>query len=127
MSDERRKVKETVRDSGGDGDDPWPDEPSEFDPSSLGPDPTTTFGSEGEEYEVDDETSRAFWAAVVLANVGLFGVTVGPMLWYFEGATYVGGGLFAVGAVALARTYAIQRRYSRASRDSETAADGEEP
>jgi hypothetical protein len=127
VSDKKRRVKSTLHKSGEDADDPWPDEPAEFDPHSLGPG-SPGRGSDGltgsdEEYDVDDETFRSFYGAVVLANVGLFGVTVGPMLWFFRGETLIGGGLFLVGVVALARTYRIQKQYQTRRRAEETAED----
>ena len=120
MSDKKRTVKSTLHKSGEDGDDPWPDEPKEFDPHSLGPgspgsgDGDLTGGDE--EHDVDDDTFRSFYGAVVLANVGLFGVTVGPMLWFFRGQTLIGGAMFLVGVGALVRTYRIQKQYQQRRR-----------
>lgn len=131
MSDKKRKVKSTLRSSGEDGENAWPDEPSEFDPHSLGPSSSPAgLGGGDEEYDVDDETFRSFYGAVVLANIGLFGVTVGPMLWFFRGETLLGGGLFLVGVAAIVRTYRIQQRYTahrRGDPDDDTAdgADGD--
>lgn len=127
MSDKKRTVKSTLRKSGEDGENPWPDEPAEFDPHSLGPSSSSGSLGSGEDYDVDDETFRSFYGAVVLANVGLFGVTVGPMLWFFRGETLLGGGLFLVGVVAIVRTYRIQQRYKARRRgDRETDdADGD--
>lgn len=127
MSDKKRAVKSTLRKSGEGADDPWPDEPAEFDPHSLGPG-SSGSGNGGltggdEEYDVDDETFRSFYGAVVLANVGLFGVTVGPMLWFFRGEALIGGGLFLVGAVALVRTYRIQQQYQQRRRAETTDED----
>ncbi|MEF8840529.1 MAG: hypothetical protein V5A62_02730 [Haloarculaceae archaeon] len=89
----------------------WPDEPEEFDPHSLGPetpsapeppDPTA------EDVEIPAELAKAFWAAVVFANVGLFAVSLGPMLVYFEGTTDVGLAVFLIGVLSLVFAY---RRY----------------
>ncbi|WP_255196836.1 DUF7322 domain-containing protein [Halorarius litoreus] len=121
MSDKRRKVKSRLKQSGEDGANPWPDEPAEFDPHSLGP--ATGLSTGDEDYDVDDETFRSFYAAVVLANIGLFGVTVGPMLWFFRGETLIGGGLFVVGAVAIARTYRIQQRYKQRRKNESDPSD----
>jgi len=87
----------------------WPDEPREFDPDSLGPDapappPVTDYANK----DVPTDVANAFWAAVLFANVGLIGVTLGPMLWYFRGWTDVGGGLTLTGVLAILMTY---RRY----------------
>lgn len=115
MSDKRRAVKQRLRDAGESGD--WPDEPEEFDPTSLGPDPVSP--SSGDPETATGAAADAFWSAVVLANVGLFAVCIGPMLAYFQGRVALGGAVFAVGAVALVRTYLI---YDRATGDDE--ADG---
>ncbi|MFK5603197.1 DUF7322 domain-containing protein [Haloferax volcanii] len=63
--------------------------------------------------DVNPEAARLFWASVVLANVGLAGLTVGPMLVYFRGDTLLGGGLFLFGAVVLVRVYSIYREFKR--------------
>lgn len=118
MSDERRSVERRLQDAGNDETDPWPDEPDEFDPGSLGPGaPETPTLSKNT--ETDDETVQAFWGAVILANVGLFAVSIGPMLAYFEGRTTLGAALFVVGAVALGRTYYIYRTQSTSETDEE--------
>jgi F0F1-type ATP synthase assembly protein I len=89
----------------------WPDEPEEFDPHSLGPeipsapeppDPTS------DDVEVSPDLAKAFWAAVVFANVGLLGVSLGPMLVYFEGMTDLGLAVFLIGVLSLVFAY---RRY----------------
>ncbi|WP_042663524.1 hypothetical protein [Haloferax sp. ATB1] len=75
--------------------------------------------------DVNPEVARLFWASVVLANVGLAGVTVGPMLVYFRGDTLLGGGLFLFGAVVLVRVYSIYREFKRGEwQDDEDDADG---
>ncbi|WP_135661503.1 DUF7322 domain-containing protein [Halorhabdus rudnickae] len=52
------------------------------------------------EGEIDSETVDLFWQLVLVFNVALFGVTVGPMVLYFLGDVRIGGGLLAVGIVA---------------------------
>lgn len=89
--------------------DAWPDEPKEFDPNSLGPDvPKAPAAPNLAERDVPKDVSNAFWAAVLFANAALLGLSLGPMLWYFEGMAQVGGGIFLIGLVALGMTY---RRY----------------
>lgn len=119
MSDERRSVERRLQDAGNDEADPWPDEPDEFDPGSLGPG-TPQPPTFSENTETDDETVQAFWGAVILANAGLFAVSIGPMLAYFEGRTTLGAALFVVGIVALGRTYYIYRTQSSGEADDET-------
>lgn len=62
--------------------------------------------------DVDPEQTRLFWGAVVLANVGIAGVSLGAMLVYFRGQTLVGLGAILLGVGALSRVYAIYREYS---------------
>jgi hypothetical protein len=45
---------------------------------------------------------RAFWTLVVIAHIGVFGVTVGPMFVYFRGNWRLGGALVLLGVFALA-------------------------
>lgn len=131
MTDENRGVEKSLYEAGEDPDDPWPHEPDEFDPHSLGPggDPAATGwedvrpGDDGP--EVDRETFRAFWGAVVVVNVGVFLVSVGPMLVYFRGQTVLGGGMVLAGLGAFVHAYVIYRRYrSRGDADASGSADG---
>ncbi|WP_331236364.1 DUF7322 domain-containing protein [Natronorarus salvus] len=45
---------------------------------------------------------RAFWTLVLIAHIGVFGVSVGPMLVYFRGDWRLGGALALLGVFALA-------------------------
>jgi len=45
---------------------------------------------------------RAFWTLVIIAHIGVFGVTVGPMFVYFRGNWRLGGALVLLGVFALA-------------------------
>lgn len=127
MSDKRRAVKQRLQSAGEDGADPWPDEPGEFDPNSLGPDTPESLSPGRDAEEVDEETFQAFWSAVLLANVGLFAASVGPMLAVFQGRYLLGGALFLVGAVALARTYRVYRSFgSGGEAEDEDATGGAE-
>lgn len=104
--------------------DSWPDEPEEFDPHSLGPgvpevpeapDPTS------DDVELSGDLVKAFWAAVVFANVGLLGVSLGPMLVFFEGRTDAGVAAFLVGTLSLVFAYRRYRGY--VDRDETREAD----
>lgn len=109
-SDESSAVERALR-RAGELDEDNPAEPDEFDPDSLGPDPPDPTAADGT-FEADEETVRVFWTAVVLANLGLFAVSLGPMLVYFRGQVTLGGALVAVGLVALGRTYYTYREYT---------------
>ncbi|MFC6943198.1 hypothetical protein ACFQE8_25120 [Salinirubellus sp. GCM10025818] len=109
--------------------DPWPDEPAEFDPQSLGPGvpevpeaPEAPDPASGDA-ELSGDLVKAFWAAVLFTNVGLLGVSLGPMLVLFEGRTDAGVAAFLVGALALAFAY---RRY-RGYVDRDDGDDGDGP
>jgi hypothetical protein len=110
----------------------WPDEPAEFDPNSLGPDiPTAPSVSTFSERDVPSDVASAFWAAVLFANLGLIGVSLGPMLWYFEGMARIGGGLSLIGLIALAMTYRrywlFMNRDRPGQRSDKPDSDGEQP
>ena len=108
--------------------DAWPDEPKEFDPNSLGPGiPEAPSASNLAERDVPSDVANAFWAAVIFANAALLGLSLGPMLWYFEGMARLGGGIFLIGLVALGMTY--RRYYSFMNRerpDEESTESGED-
>lgn len=99
--------------------DAWPDEPAEFDPQSLGPDIPEVAQSNGSgDATADSETLQMFYAAVLFANVGLLGISLGPMLWYFRGLTETGAGLTLVGFVALGMTYRQYRLFRTGPADT---------
>ena len=104
--------------------DPWPDEPEEFDPHSLGPGipeaPSLSDPASGD-VELSADLVKAFWAAVLFTNVGLLGVALGPMLVFFEGRTDVGGAAFLIGVLALVFAYRRYRGY--VDRDGTREAD----
>jgi hypothetical protein len=94
-------------------DDPWPDEPEEFDPDSLAPSVDVPEAPDVSETEVDDELFRAFWGSVVMLNVALMGVSLGAMFLYFRGNLRLGGGAMVVGVVAAVFTYRYYAGYRR--------------
>lgn len=80
-------------------------EPEESEPD-LGPDvPDVAQPIDGMLGPEDAPTDllSAFWTLVVLFNVGVLAASVGALFLIFEGRTYLGGGLLAVGLLALAR------------------------
>ena len=86
----------------------WPDEPDEFDPDSLGPDPPdstrTIRESLGATENVPDELLRAFWASVLLLNVAIAALSIGAMFIYFRGDYETGFPAVLIGTVAGAAT-----------------------
>lgn len=84
----------------------WPDEPDP--PSeSLGPGVPTV--PDYSNRDVPQELRREFWTAVVLANIALGGISIGLMLIGFQRRWLFGGGLIAVGLVALVRCLHVYR------------------
>ncbi|MFB6223210.1 MAG: hypothetical protein ABEH86_06005 [Haloarcula sp.] len=70
-------------------------EPSEFDPESLGPDvPSPTDG----QYQGD--ATGLFVKLVIVFNVALLALSLGPMLAYFEGQVDLGIRIFLIGVIA---------------------------
>lgn len=106
--------------------DPWPDEPDEFDPERNLPgnlEIPETPQPEVPEENLSGEVPRVFWASVILVNVALLTLSLGPMLIVFRGQWILGLSLVAVGVVALARTYQLYRKFE-ATRDGEDESQG---
>ncbi|CCQ32693.1 hypothetical protein HLRTI_000019 [Halorhabdus tiamatea SARL4B] len=68
------------------------------------------------EGNLDSDAVKLFVRLVVVFNVALFGVAVGPMFLYFEGDVWTGGALLVVGV--LAGSYGLLR-YWQFARDRE--------
>lgn len=106
---------------------PWPDEPDESDAERRWGNPERDLPRVPEvstgETDVDPDVFKAFWTSVIFANVALFGVSLGAMLWFFRGQALLGGILLFAGVLAGLRTYASYRAFE--NRDSEEAGDGD--
>ncbi|WP_254537695.1 DUF7322 domain-containing protein [Halomarina litorea] len=109
-----------------DSDDYWPDEPKEFDPDSIGPkvDIPEAPSFDG---DADDDVVQSFWAAVLLANFGLFAASLGLMLVVFQGRYELGGFVFALGALGLLFTYRRYRAFQGQSGDEEGQSESDGP
>jgi hypothetical protein len=102
-------------------DEPWPDEPDEPNPEDRWGNPERDLVRVPKAPEVPKQSggggdvpaavAQNFWAAVVFANVGLFGVSLGAMLIGFRGDWLWGGAAVLVGALALLRTYLQYRSF----------------
>lgn len=116
--------------SGGGDDDPFhssdhpnePDLPGEDNPGERlieKYDPTIDDGSSVEsssdpdltDVDVDDETARLFWYLVVVFNVAVMGLAIGPMLIIFLDEWFLGGQITAAGAILAAYGYYRYRRH----------------
>jgi hypothetical protein len=104
-----------------------PYEPEEFDPSSLGPDvPEAPSPPDG---AADTEVAALFWKLVVVFNIALLALSVGPMLAYFEGQVEFGLRVFLVGVIAFAYgtfRYVQFRRERDESGDADETGDDDE-
>lgn len=99
----------------GDDAEPWPDEPetgwpnepdqevveepAEFDPESLGPDVPSPPGRGSAD---NPAAVQLFWKLVLVFNVALLALAVGPMFAVFQGQWELGLQIFLVGALAFA-------------------------
>lgn len=66
---------------------------------------------------LDSAAVGLFWRLVLVFNVALFGVTVGPMILYFRRELLMGGGLLAVGVLAGVYGVVRYRRFERERND----------
>jgi hypothetical protein len=98
----------------------WLDDPGEDDHEERWGSPETDLPSVPEveiptpsktAADAGPELKRAFWGAVVLANVGVAGITIGPMLVFFRGNWTLGLALVGLGVLALVRTYTVYRSF----------------
>jgi hypothetical protein len=114
--------------------DPWPDEPEgpdpEADPESRWGDPERDLPRvptpDTDETDVDPDILETFWRSVLLANVAVLGVTLGPMLVYFRGQWLLGLAAVAVGAITGLRVYQHYRAFeARHDGESEAGDDDE--
>ncbi|MDS0277383.1 hypothetical protein NDI85_06230 [Halomicroarcula sp. S1AR25-4] len=100
-----------------------PFEPDEFDPESLGPDvpkaPSPPDGS------ANSEVAGLFWKLVLVFNVALLGLSVGPMLVYFEGRVDLGIRVFLVGLLAFAYGTARYVKFERERTADDEAGEDE--
>jgi hypothetical protein len=132
--------------SGGGDDDPFhssdhpnePDLPGEDNPGERlieKYDPTIDSGATAEasgepdfsDLDADDETARLFWYLVVVFNVALMGLAIGPMLILFLDEWLLGGQITAAGAILAAYGYYRYRRHDPGSDDGGGATGHVEP
>ncbi|QLH84505.1 DUF7322 domain-containing protein [Halosimplex pelagicum] len=123
----------------GDGDDDPFEDPFEEagrSESSLGPDipevdvpevevPSVETNHDDFDADVDPELRRTFWRLVVVFDVALLALSLGPMFVYFRGDWETGGPLFALGAISFAYGVLTYRRYRADDDAGEPDAVGE--
>ncbi|PSP83724.1 hypothetical protein BRC96_07865 [Halobacteriales archaeon QS_6_64_34] len=99
-----------------------PYEPEEFDPSSLGPDiPEAPDPPDG---ATNSEVTSLFWKLVVVFNVALLALSVGPMLAYFEGRVELGLRVTAVGIIVFGYGYLRYRQFVEGRDSDDETEDG---
>lgn len=100
----------------------WPDEPVEFDPDSLGPDPPAIEEPTVDTVSLDDvpaHVSQNFIGAVLMANISLLGLSVGLMFIYFRNNWEAGGAGVLIGIVALIFVIRYYWRFKQQSHSTE--------
>lgn len=119
----------------GDDDEDYSDlskEPEELEPS-IGPDPPEVDVPEVEDTakgmptpgeDIDPDLYSLFWRLVIVLDVALFALAIGPLFIYFEGNWDVGGPLVALGLVSFAYAVSQYRSY-RARSDPEEPNNGD--
>ena len=70
--------------------------------------------------DVDDETLRAFVVCVIYANAALLLVSLGPLVWFFEGWTQIGAASVVAGLLAGIRTYQTYRAWDQSRDDADS-------
>lgn len=105
----------------------WPNEPDEFDPDDLGPDPPDATGANasGTRVDVSDDLVQAFWASVLFVNVALGALSIGAMLIYFRGNHWAGVPAIVIGLVAVLAFFRYYRNV-RAGRYTDDDAEDDE-
>ena len=108
-------------------------EPDEWDPEAEFRDPDSDSITIPEvstpASEVPKEVARPFWTIVLVLNVAIFFVSLGPMLLYFRGDVEIGLSLIAAGLVLFAMAYRRYRRFQQtlSSRDEDANETTDDP
>ncbi|MEF8829769.1 MAG: hypothetical protein V5A49_12085 [Haloarcula sp.] len=95
-------------------------EPEEFDPDSLGPSPPKPTSG-----DFESDAAGLFVKLVIVFNIALLALSLGPMLAYFEGRVDLGTRVFLVGLIAFGYGTFRYIQFKR-ERESETD-DGDGP
>ncbi|MEF8852540.1 MAG: hypothetical protein V5A28_08995 [Haloarculaceae archaeon] len=119
----------------GNGDDRAWWQRSDPDPPSVGPDvpevdvpevdvPSPDDATGGADVDVD--TAKGFWRLVLVFDVALLALALGPMFVYFRGDLRRGGMLFAFGALAFLYGVARYREFRAEDETRDNQADTSE-
>ena len=118
-----------------DGDDREWWQRSDPEPPSIGPEapevdiPEVEIPGSGDPVggDVDVDTAKGFWRLVLVFDVALLALALGPMFIYFEGDVRRGGMLVAFGVLVFAYGVARYREFRAESDDEDGSADDESP
>lgn len=83
----------------------------------------TRSGGDTEMAEIDSETATAFWAAVILVNIGIMLVALGPTIYLIRGYPLGSAAVVVAGVVALVRAYSVYRSFSAEDDTAEPGVD----
>jgi len=101
-----------------------PYEPEEFDPDSLGPSaPEAPRPPDG---TGNSEVTGLFWKLVVVFNVSLLALSLGPMLAYFEGQVDLGIRVFLLGLVTFGYGTFRYVRFRQSREEESTTAESDD-
>lgn len=93
-------------------DEPSKNEPDEFDPHSLGPKTPSIPNTAANAENADPETANLFWILVIVFNVAVMGLAIGPMFIVFRNRWGLGLQLFLGGAILFAYGYYRYRKFT---------------
>ena len=103
-------------------------EPEEWDPEADFRDPNSDSITIPEvstpASEVPKEVARPFWTIVLVLNVAILFVSLGPMLWYFRGDVEIGLSLIAGGLALFAMAYRRYRRFEQRLLERDEGSNG---
>ncbi|RRJ31712.1 hypothetical protein EIK79_06385 [Halocatena pleomorpha] len=86
-------------------------EPEEFDPDAVGPQIDIPEAPGPSDTNAPPELQRTFWLLVLMANVGLFALSLGVLFVVFRGRLQFGGSLTVIGVAALLIGYLRYRNH----------------
>ena len=97
-------------------------EPEEFDPDSLGPAPP-----EPSEADYQSDVAGLFIKLVVVFNIAVLALALGPMLVYFRGQTDLGIRVFLLGVITFSYGTFEYVKFKRRDDDEDASPDDEPP
>ncbi|WP_248897666.1 DUF7322 domain-containing protein [Haloplanus halobius] len=107
--------------------DPWPDDTDKSEWETHWGDPEHDLprvpSTDTDEDDADPELVQTFWRSVLLANVAVFALALGPMLIYFRGQWSLGAAAIGLGAITGLRVYQHCRAFGSDEATDDDPAD----